>query len=425
MKLIRYSIGLLFTLLMPYQVLMGQDPYFELIDKTKGMPSNNVYDIFQDKQGYLWFTTDEGLCRYNGATFKSYYSAEQSSRAGSSIGQDRYGRIWYSNFDGYLYYIANGTLHALKQNKPVGYLNYALTNRYLYIVGKTGVDVYSIDQLQYLRTISIADEEILFAYDLGEKYYILGKHLYEISDGKINRKINLPNNFYNSLGGKAGIFMHKTPKGLLFISKYVKNAILYKDQSFVNSPDLGQLTYVQNIATYDKGLWLCTPKGLYPWDMQPQSSKKLKPYFEQFNISTVYKDNNQNYWVGTLNKGVLLVQDFNNVLYELPAKPTVISSKLGKNKLTIATANDMLFRFDPASATLNLLYTGKSNHAINQLYVDSVSGTTMFTANKFNLLNTKGKVINEALVAVKDIKPIDQKYFSFAASGYAGFFYYK
>jgi hypothetical protein len=34
-----------------------------------GLPQNSVYAILQTRDGYLWFTTLDGLVRYNGAQF--------------------------------------------------------------------------------------------------------------------------------------------------------------------------------------------------------------------------------------------------------------------------------------------------------------------------------------------------------------------
>ena len=83
---------------------MAQDPYYVAIDKSKGLPSNSVYDILQDSKGFIWLAHDEGLTRYDGYEFKTYTSKEQISKAGSDIHEDKYGRIWYENFDGYIYY---------------------------------------------------------------------------------------------------------------------------------------------------------------------------------------------------------------------------------------------------------------------------------------------------------------------------------
>jgi hypothetical protein len=54
-------------------------------------------------------------------TFKSNY---QTSLAGSVISEDRFGRIWYENFDGYIYYVEADEIKMLNQNLPNGFLNY-------------------------------------------------------------------------------------------------------------------------------------------------------------------------------------------------------------------------------------------------------------------------------------------------------------
>ncbi len=41
-----------------------------------GLPSNHVYRITQDKQGFIWFITDKGIVKYNGTTFKTFTTKE-------------------------------------------------------------------------------------------------------------------------------------------------------------------------------------------------------------------------------------------------------------------------------------------------------------------------------------------------------------
>ena len=72
MRKINYFLIILF-LVFP-DVNWGQNPYYYNIDRTNGLPSNSVYDIFQDSKGFMWFATGKGLCRYDGTTFKTYTS---------------------------------------------------------------------------------------------------------------------------------------------------------------------------------------------------------------------------------------------------------------------------------------------------------------------------------------------------------------
>ena len=39
------------------------------------LPSKNVRAVFQDSDGWMWFGTDKGIARFNGAEFKSSVGA--------------------------------------------------------------------------------------------------------------------------------------------------------------------------------------------------------------------------------------------------------------------------------------------------------------------------------------------------------------
>lgn len=46
------------------------------ISMNDGLPSNAVRSIVQDKQGFVWFGTDNGLCRYDGYKVQTYHIAQ-------------------------------------------------------------------------------------------------------------------------------------------------------------------------------------------------------------------------------------------------------------------------------------------------------------------------------------------------------------
>ncbi|WP_461487207.1 two-component regulator propeller domain-containing protein, partial [Pedobacter sp.] len=215
------------------QLAVAQDPYYYLIDKSKGLPSNSVYDVFQDKIGYMWFATDEGICRYDGAKFVTYYSEQQTSRAGSCISQDKYGRIWYSNFDGYLYYIEQGKLKPLRNIKPRGYFRYGIANDFLYVVTERGVAIYSLKNLQVVAEIYLNDKTLSAANMINDKFYILGAFLYEISEGKLLRKLSFPQNIKQS--SIHPVIIQSSPKGIYFVSKNTKYIHLLSSNGSIKS----------------------------------------------------------------------------------------------------------------------------------------------------------------------------------------------
>lgn len=404
------------------QLALGQNPYYYVIDKSKGLPSNSVYDIFQDRVGYMWFATDEGLCRYNGTTFKSYFSEQQTSRAGSCISQDKYGRIWYSNFDGYLYYVKDGKLHALSNKKPKGYFRYGIINDFLYLVAEQGIVIYDLKTLKQVKHLKIDEDILHFANVANDKFYVLGSALYEIGGGKLLQKISLPPDFYQHL--QQAIIMQPTPQGMLFLSKVSNGNYLMSSGTFVKQYRPKDIDFIQNTSYNAEGLWLCNPKGAYLLNKTVMSlhsqAETYNTYFTAFNISYVFKDNRGNSWFSTLNSGLLLVPNLRNTLLEVQPRPITIHTT--KQDVVISTENECIYKINLANYHKDLLYKGNSNHAINQLFVDSLTGKIMFTSNKFVILNEKHAIENQTYVAVKDVKQVDKTYYTFAASGYSGLF---
>src|ERR1700753_3382567 len=45
---------------------------FDHIDVKAGLPDNDVRDMMQDSQGYIWFATQNGVARFDGYQLKVY-----------------------------------------------------------------------------------------------------------------------------------------------------------------------------------------------------------------------------------------------------------------------------------------------------------------------------------------------------------------
>jgi ligand-binding sensor domain-containing protein/signal transduction histidine kinase len=81
---------------------MAQPPsqlIFSRLTKNEGLVSNAVFQTIQDKQGYLWIATQNGLQRYDGHHFLNFHAIprDSSSIPGNSISRlfiDRKDRLW-------------------------------------------------------------------------------------------------------------------------------------------------------------------------------------------------------------------------------------------------------------------------------------------------------------------------------------------
>ncbi len=64
-----------------------------------GLVSNNIENVYVDKEGYVWFATTNGLQQFDGYNFTNYnYNADDTSSVSynfiSSISEDKAGNIW-------------------------------------------------------------------------------------------------------------------------------------------------------------------------------------------------------------------------------------------------------------------------------------------------------------------------------------------
>jgi signal transduction histidine kinase/ligand-binding sensor domain-containing protein len=81
-------------------------PRFEHLSVNDGLPHSSVYSILQDKKGFMWFGTPNGLCRYDGNILEGFrYSSDKADDVvnnfvRSKIMEDKAGNIWYSNESG-------------------------------------------------------------------------------------------------------------------------------------------------------------------------------------------------------------------------------------------------------------------------------------------------------------------------------------
>ena len=393
---------------------LSQNPYHITIDKTSGLPSNSVYDIFQDSKGFMWFATGKGLCRYDGNNFKTFTADFQTSKSGSCIAEDAFGRIWYANFDGFLYYVEKGSLKALPQKTSLGYYRFGIIQNDLFLIQPEAILVYDLKSLKVKAKHIINDKEVRFCYATKEKFYVLGNCLYELGNKNGIKKYKLPEDFYAEI---ITPIINTWNQKLIINSKSTAIYYSFEKGKFSKFKLNNSIDFTQNTAITDDEIWICTPNGMHKIDLL---SNQNKTYFTDQNISYILKDKHNNYWISTLNKGVLFIQDFSNNFIDLQPRPNSLS--LGKNEVFIGAEKDLIYKLNCKNLQTEIIYESKSNHSISQIFADTINEKVFFNSFKFNILNKNNQITNEFSIAIKDIKKVDKKYFSFAASGILGIF---
>ncbi len=92
-------------LMLCYTLAQPHKPRFEHLTTNDGLTNNSISHIYQDKRGFIWISTRNGLSRYDGQVFKNleYVPGEINSLSDNEINyviEDSKGRFWIATQDG-------------------------------------------------------------------------------------------------------------------------------------------------------------------------------------------------------------------------------------------------------------------------------------------------------------------------------------
>jgi two-component sensor histidine kinase len=294
---------------------------------------------------------------------------------------------------------------------------FGVTDKYLYLVQKEGVDVYDIETLKLIKSIGIP------FYKLGHSCN--GKDAFYVSaDGaiyKIDKELNVEK-----------VVVKELPVGSLQ-QLFVVHDSLYvlPRQSDVNTIYVldNNMQLVQKIPVYASGvhrgieqtdgvLWLYTSLGCK--QIRADNGNEEKVIFQGKSISTILLDKNGNYWFATTNEGVYVVPDLDNNVYKLNGAKVrqIVATTEG---ILIGTQTGELLRLNETDGSLTKLSSDENSADIYYLYADahniiySATGHTIVSREELNGKSKKRASSNN--LAVKAVVVVDDKYYAMATSG--------
>jgi hypothetical protein len=266
-----------------------------------GLVSNVIYSISQDRNGYLWFSSDKGICRFNGKEFKNFSTADgMPDNDVFSVREDYDGRLWLSSFSGLLCYYKNNKFYTAK-NEP-----------WLSLPFKSVI----------LKTFNQEDGSIIFIFNDQSRFV-------NILHNKLNI-YKIPSTIVKSIFPLSGLVTIKkiTPDNY---------QLFYKSKTgsgTVNIDTSGRVLKVNhykkvfelsaNFKTYSKEEYLLSNDGIYSKDLNLLFPIKTKLNFN-YSISTKVLGNN--YFVGLLNG--LLIND--SITINCDAHVTFIEQDIAGN----------------------------------------------------------------------------------------------
>lgn len=100
--------------------------YFEHYGAENGLPQHTITDILQDRNGFMWFSTWDGLSKFDGYTFTTYHlpkgnSVESRSSRIDFIYEDSFNDIWVLTYDSLAFRFNTKTEQFLSTNFITGF----------------------------------------------------------------------------------------------------------------------------------------------------------------------------------------------------------------------------------------------------------------------------------------------------------------
>lgn len=385
--------------------LFGQDPYFINYDTKDGLPSSEVYDVEVDSNGMVWFATDRGICSYNGYEFKTYTTEDGlANNTLLAIWKDRKGNFWFPGIDGSLSiydhekfypYRWNDGLKESFKGRWIQQIAWDQNNKlYFWISGIGALKKY---------VISNQDGEIseINFNTLKDKYPFISHEKIDFID---------LGGYYIPDDTRVALKVIKKDSSYIYIDIHKdRNVIKEFDQismisAYNNSSKELMVKYILNIITDSSGnIWLCTKSGVYKftYDQFPQNPIH---YFKNVAVSDIHEDSQGNYWLTTLENGILLIPSFN--FHALSEQTNLFDQR--KMMVVLPLKNHLIFGNSKGE-----IIALDQNKYLKNIEIPNANNQYFFGQSKNNkviLRNTIIEEVNNQLVFKKHLDHIDTYY---------------
>ena len=390
---------------------------FKNLSTEHGLSSHLVTCIIEDDLGFMWIGTNDGLNRFDGYAFKTFYHQEKDSTSISSnqiqvLNTDKEGNLWIGTSNG-LNRLGPNTnnferislvattkdlsvvsIKAIKEDEK-GQI-WLGTTKGLIVIDKNG-NIIQHFQNDPNNPESLAENRV------GQILFDKKGGVWIGTEKHVNR-LNLANNDFTRFPLAIQFDLDKYPpinclfqdtKGRIWVTSRLSGLNLFNErkQSFEYYPlkhiptDDVLLHRTRNLhETTDGKMWLATYDGIILFDPESDFETKLvhdpnNEYSLSHNgVSCIYKDKRGNLWVGVyigginyLDKNINAIQHYQYTGDKYGPSFNVTSSMAEdkSGKIWLGVERDGLNCFDPITQTFdyykqdNTLY--QSNSAANHM----------------------------------------------------------
>ncbi len=390
-----------------------------------------TYHCIQDRKGFLWFTSDAGICRYDGNELKVFTSQDGlPENVVFEIYEDHKGRIWFNTLSGYFFYYYNGQFHSIAANEqlkkickslPFGHFFVDENDTLQFTSGKSDVGgvrgIFKIPSQHNFKTI-IRDSTSFLYSDRFIKINPKNHEEFLIGQGGMPMYTGL-RPFVFSYNEKKltfhliyeNVYSDNAKKGT--VDKYGNFFMTTSWQLDIIAPDAtikGHYDFNSPIASChidkDHNLWVCTLSGGYIFE-NADLHKPCKQFLKGVAVSSVLIDREGTVWAATLEQGVLKSLN-KDVLFFNEAKDKPEYLQRSPYQLNIAYASQKVISiFQNDSVSVNNELKSNTNFKSNLISVyldDQYTYTGLVAGLVVQNTKTKDKLMYDKKALTETLK---------------------
>jgi hypothetical protein len=289
-------------------LLLGQYVWaqsFTNFSTKNGLPSNHVYRITQDNQGFIWILTDKGMVKYNGVEFKTFTTKD--GLPSNDIWDIRItpdNKVWFFTKATKLGYILNDRVFTFsKPNKNKEIFPVAINQNnndisffdgmiYYYLVDNVWTPKLSKAKYIYGEFFIHKKTTYFQANNEGDQMQLLNNEKHIIKTFPINKTI-LETNYRGQINDSLYCWISNQNITLLNLNKLALHYIPIKKEV----ARLMRFNTINNQVQFSGENFLATLNTDYTLKIIPKIPKKLHSHFS-------FKDKVGNIWVATFNNGI-------------------------------------------------------------------------------------------------------------------------
>lgn len=395
-------------------ICKSQSPVFVNITSDQNLPSNYIYSIIQDKEGFIWLGTDVGLYKFNGSNYIFYHSPKQKSRAITGLTLSKDGRIYFHSFTNQVFYIQDGIIEEV--DHPYTRISGISTDLQsnLWLSHQEGTSFWNqknknwslIKKGQGRFAINNKNQNIYVSHDQGLTIYN-GNQKKEISS-TLFPKINFGQITFVFNQNIVWLFDHLSAK-IIKIENDIPVEML--------NTELGEILQNKKITNVkilkDGFIWISTYSGLIKFDPKTES---IQIYYENIAFTNSIIDREGNYWFTTLSNGYFILPNSEILVYnhqnELLPNEKINFIQIYDSILYFCTSDGHVGELNISTKSKPQLYYSGLKGDINTLFYDSKTGKTYFNIMQ-KLLVLKNNEINKIHNFSYPIKYIEKAFGKF------------